>query len=203
MAISRPNGRLTYEVKLKVNGRRERFPAVRDKTTSRAIEARIAKLISGSMHHQPVPPEIISWLRDLPSKSPRLYRRLVECRLADPGLIGRRKLIDLLYGTIVRKDGFDEQAAKYHRNGNTLEQAQRKVRAHHPTLFKCEPNQGGYFQSLLADGNTPEHVLQQTRRVEVALAGCNATFWEDLDGEQLKQWLHEQRSTRKDFGAAT
>jgi hypothetical protein len=55
----------------------------------------------------------------------------------------------------------------------------------------------------VGDGDTPEHVVQTTGRVETALKGCKFSFWEDLSAESLKQWLHSQRTTRVDFGLAT
>ncbi len=77
------------------------------------------------------------------------------------------------------------------------------MRALHPELYDLMPDEGGYFQSLLANGSTPDHVLLMTSRIETVLKGCAFNFWEDLNAERLKQWLHRQRSTREDFGVAT
>jgi hypothetical protein len=203
MAVVKARGRKACHIKLKVDGRWVRFPGVKDRGTSESIEGRIARLIHARTHHQPVPAEVLTWLQDLPTRAPRLFARLIQHGLADSTLIDRRTLTDLLFGKITPKPGFAEQAKLLHRNGNKPEQAERKVRALYPELYDVVPDEGGYFQSLLADGGTSDHVLLMTSRIEAVLKGCAFNFWEDFNAERLKQWLHRQRSTRDDFGAAT
>ena len=169
MAVAKPKGRKTCQVKLKVDRRWVRFPGVKDRGTSESIGRRIARLLHARTHHESVPSEVLAWLQNLPTRMPRLYARLVKHGLADATMIGRRPLSELLVGKIKPKPGFAEQAKCYNRNGNSLAQAERKVRVRHPTLYTVLPDEGGYFQSLLADGNTAEHVLQMTSRIETVL----------------------------------
>ena len=203
MAVVKAKGRKSCYIKLKVDGRWVRFPGVKDRGTSEAIEGRIVRLIHARTHHQPVPAEVLTWLQDIPTRAPRLYAHLVQHGLADSTLRGRQPLTDLLFGKVTPRPGFAERAKLLHRNGNKLAQAERKVRVLHPELYDVASDEGGYFQSLLAAGTTSEHVLQATGRIETALKGCAFNFWEDFNAERLKQWLHRQRSIRDDFGVAT
>ena len=116
MAVVKTKHSVTHFIKLKVDGRWTRFPGVKDRTTSKLIERRIAKLVYAKTHHEPVPADVLEWLRDLPARSPRLFDRLVDAGLADSVKTRRRKLIDLLLGEIMPKAGFEEQARHYHRN---------------------------------------------------------------------------------------
>src|SRR5438552_3840659 len=105
MAVLKASNRLTCDIKLKVEGRWVRFPGVRDRGTSKKIEARIGKLIVAKTYHEPVPPEILAWVRDLPIRAPRLFKRLAAEGLVDATLLGRRKLKELLLGVIEKAEG--------------------------------------------------------------------------------------------------
>src|SRR5436309_447558 len=107
MAVAKSKGRLACEIKLKVEGRVVRFPGVKDRSTSEKIEGRIKKLIVAKTYHEPVPPEVLAWVRDLPLRAPRLFKRLAAEGLVDASLLGRRKLRDLLLGVIEKRSGFD------------------------------------------------------------------------------------------------
>jgi integrase len=201
MAVVKSKGRLTCEIKLKVDGRVVRFPGVKDRGVSRQLEARIAKLIIAKTHHQSVPPEVLTWVRNLPTNTPRLFKRLVDEGLVDASLLGRRKLTDLLLGVIVERKGFDDALKSAHRNGNTEEQARRKVLVHRPDVYLCKSQ--GFLQKMCAEGVTAGHILETISDINAILIGCGFVYWDDLDAETLKQWLHEQRTSRDDFGLTT
>jgi len=201
MAVVKEHGRVTCEIKLKVDGRVVRFPGVKDRGTSKQIEARIAKLIVAKSHHQPIAAEVLTWVRDLPTRAPRLFKRLVDEGLADATLLGRRKLRDLLIGVIVERKGFTEALKSLHRNGNTEEQARRKVLVLRPDVYVCKSQ--GYLQSMCAARRTAGHVLETISDNDAILNACEFVYWDDLNAEKLKQWLHEQRESRDDFGSTT
>jgi integrase len=201
MAVLKAANRVTCDIKLKVNGRWVRFAGVKDRSTSEKIEGRIGKLITAKTHHEPLPDEVLTWVRDLPTRSPRLFQKLVEHGLADASLLGRRKLTDLLLGIIEEKPGFDDALKSYSRNGAKRNQARRRVLALRQDLYECKST--GYLQTLLADGDTPGHVVGTVSRIDAALTGCEFGYWDDLNAERIKQWLHQQRTTRPDFGTKT
>ena len=198
MAVAKYKDRASCEIKLKCDGRIVRFPGVRDRGTSKLIEARIVKLINAKVHHQPIAPEVLTWVRNLPTNMPRLFKRLAEEGLVDASLLGRRKLMDLLLGVIGKRSGFDDTVKSFHRNGNTEEQARRKVLVKRPDLYDCETP--GFLQSLVAARRTPNHVLETVRDIDVILTGCGFVYWDDFNCERLKQWLHQQHESRDDFG---
>ena len=70
MAVAKPKGRLTCEIKLKVGGSVVRFPGVKDRSTSKKIEGRIQKLIVAKTHFESVPTDVLAWVRDLPVRAP-------------------------------------------------------------------------------------------------------------------------------------
>ncbi len=201
MAVVKSRGRLTCEIKLKVDGRVVRFPGVKDRGTSRQIEARIAKLIMAKAHLQPVAPEVLTWVRDLPTRAPRLFKRLVDEGLVDASLLGRRKLKDLLVGVIEERKGFGDALKSFHRNGNTEEQARRKLLVLRHDLYVCKSQ--GFLQSMSAARRTAGHILETVSDIDAILTGCQFAYWDDFNAEKLKQWVHEQRTTRDDFGSTT
>lgn len=201
MAIVKAKGRLKYDIKLKVDGPVVRFPGVKDKGVTRQIEARIAKLISAKTHDQSIPPEVLAWVRDLPLRAPRLFKRLAKEGLVDASLMGRRKLTDLLLGVITKRKLFDETLKSFHRNGNTQEQARRKVLVLRPDVYICKSQ--GFLQKMCAEGVTDAHILETVGDIDTVLTGCGFVYWDDFDAEKLKQWLHEQRTSRDDFGTTT
>jgi hypothetical protein len=201
MAVLKAKNRITCDIKLKVDGRWVRFPGVKDRSTSEKIEGRISKLITAKTHHEHVQPDVLEWVRELPTRSPRLFKKLVDEGLADASLLGRRKLSDPLIGQIDEHDGFDLAVQSYNRNGNKRDHARRKALVLRQDLYVCK--NAGYLQALLADGDTADHVLQTVSRVDAVLTGCEFHHWEDLNAERLKQWLHQLRQTRADFGTKT
>ena len=57
------------EIKLKVDGRVVRFPALKDRGTRQKIEGRIAKWIIAKAYREPLKPERLAWVRDLPMRA--------------------------------------------------------------------------------------------------------------------------------------
>ncbi len=141
------------------------------------------------------------WVRDLPIHAPRLFKRLAAEGLVDATLLGRRKLNDLLLGVIEKRKGFDEALKSFHRNGNTEEQAWRKLLVLRPDLYGCKSH--GYLQSMSAAQRTPGHILETVSDINAILTGCGFVHWDDLNAEKLNQWLHQQRESRDDFGSTT
>ena len=56
---------------------------------------------------------------------------------------------------------------------------------------------------MCANRLTSGHILETVGDIDSILAGCEFVYWDDLNAERLKQWLHEQRALRDDFGATT
>jgi len=126
---------------------------------------------------------------------------LADEGLIDASLLGRRKLNDLLMGVIQERNGFAEALQSFHRNGNTPEQARRKMLVVRQDLYTCKSQ--GFLQSMCAAGRTSGHILETVADIDAILTGCGFVYWDDLDAEKLKQWLHEQRTSRDDFGSTT
>ncbi len=199
MAVIKPRRNTTHEIRLRVGTKLERFPGVRDKGVSRLIAARIEKLIYADAQGLPVPASILSWVRTLPTRHPTLYARLAQCNLVTPAMVERPNLLDLLHGAVQPGAGFAAAVKKYARHSSRALAIQR-VRVLHPELYSVKPGKGGYFQTLVASGNAPVSTLLAVRKIERVLQACSMQHWEDLDAERLKQWLHQQRTTRTDFG---
>jgi len=121
--------------------------------------------------------------------------------LADAALLGPRPLSELLFGKVKELKGFDAEVMSYNHNGNSPNQARRKVLVLRSDLYTCTTD--GYLQSMMSDDNTTEHVLLTIGRIEWVLTNCKFRYWDDFNAERLKQWLYKQRTTRDDFGTKT
>ncbi len=203
MSVYKPAGYEIYLIKLRVGKQQERFPGLNQETPTRSIERYLKKLIAVRAAHDPIPTDLAQWLIDLPQRLPALYEKLCDFGLLSRATTdARRPLMELLYGVIKPKKGFEERVTAYHRNGNSPENARRKAMALHTDLYDIEFN--GWFQNLLAKGNTVNHVLLQTARARVAIEGCSFKHYRDLHADRLASWLAQQRKTNsKRFGHST
>src|SRR5690349_280062 len=139
MSVYRPKGYHSYIIKITVGGRELKFPGVRDKEASKGIERQIKRLIAIRVSRDPMPYDLADWVHQLSQIHPALDRKLREKAIIDPATGGgHRKLMDLLYGKIEPTQAFEEMVKKYHRNGNTVEDARRKAMALHPKLYKTK-----------------------------------------------------------------
>jgi len=56
---------------------------------------------------------------------------------------------------------------------------------------------------MCAARRTAGHVLETISDNDAILTACEFVYWDDLNAEKLRQWLHEQRESRDDFGSTT
>ena len=56
---------------------------------------------------------------------------------------------------------------------------------------------------MYAARRTAGHVLETISDNDAILNGCEFVYWDDLNAEKLKQWLHKQCESRDDFGSTT
>jgi len=202
MSVYKPERYASHIIKLRIGRRYRKFPGVNDKSASKGLERQIKRLIAVQASYEPTPTDLQKWLLELPNRLPRLHKKLVE-----EGVVTRtavdsgRPLSELLYGEVVPKEGFDAQLKLYHRNGNTEEDAQRKVLASNPELYDLPFV--GWLQSLVSAGRSAEYALLRAARVRLIIDGCKFKRYEDIDGEKVRVWLDTRRREKPDFGHAT
>ncbi len=202
MSVYRPKKYRSYVIKLSIGGREMKFPGVTDEAASRQVERQIKRLVAIRAAHDPLPYDLANWVHQLPQHLPDLDRKLREHGILDPATgSGRRSLMDLLYGVIETTKQFDQMVRKYHRNGNSSEDARRKAMALHPKLYKTTTV--GWFQHLLSGDNEPSYVLLRVARARIVIEGCDFLYFDDLDPNRIGVWLKRQRVSRVDFGATT
>jgi len=139
MSVYRPDGYETYLVKVSLGGVEYKFPGTTDRSATREIERHVKRLDAVRANHDAIPFVLADWIAELPARFPKLYQKLVEAGIIPQVLAPAvRPLMELLYGVIESTSEFEAMVKKYHRNGNTEEDARLKAMALHPKLYKTK-----------------------------------------------------------------
>ncbi|CAN5532790.1 hypothetical protein BH09PLA1_BH09PLA1_18400 [soil metagenome] len=202
MSVYKPAGYASHIIKFRIGRRYRKFPGLKDKGASRTVEGKIKLLIAIRASHEPMPPDLQSWLLELPSRLPSLHEKLiVEGLLPRSAADSARPLSELLYGVIEPAPGFEDKLKLYHRNGNTDDDARRKVMALHPELYSLKFV--GWMQCLMSKGRPADYALLRTARARRMFDGCGFKQYEDIDGNEASVWLANQRKEVPNFGHTT
>ena len=202
MSVYRPAGNNRHVIKISFGGIHRRYPGMKDKAASEALERRIKRLHMAVTSREPAPVELVAWAHELRDRHPRLHRKLEQDGLLTMVSTTRtRSLKELLFGEIKATAAFEERVRLYQRNGADEHQARLRAMVLHPGMY--EVTSVGWLHSIASDERTPRHVLQHTQRAWAVIDGCNFVAWPDIDKEKVRRWLKERRTTSKRFGIKT